>query len=153
MQSYDFEESVGYWLTTATLCYHRAFNDELAPYGITFRQAQVLACLAMEKELSQTELASRMMIEAPTLVGILDRMQRAGWVTRHRCPRDKRRKLIRANPSAAPVWSKIVACARRIRQRASAGLSPDQLAALKESLAIVRSNLMNINSSEIKEIA
>jgi MarR family transcriptional regulator, transcriptional regulator for hemolysin len=138
---YDFDESVGWWLTTATQTYHRAFNEELSPYGITFRQAQVLGCLALESELSQAELASRMMIEAPTLVGILDRMQRAGWISRHRCEHDKRRKLIRANPSAEPVWLKIVICAKRIRTRATAGLSEEQVALLKECLAQIRENL------------
>jgi MarR family transcriptional regulator for hemolysin len=138
---YDFDESVGYWLTTATHTYHRAFNEELSPHGITFRQAQVLAFLALETELSQAELASRMMIEAPTLVGILDRMQRAGWITRHPCQHDRRRKMIRANPSAEPVWSKIVICAKRIRQRATEGLTPAQIALLKECLAQIRENL------------
>lgn len=141
MLGYDFDASVGYWLTTATHTYHRAFNEELAPYGITFRQAQVLGLLALEDELSQGELASRMMIEAPTLVGILDRMERAGWITRHRCGRDKRRKLIRANPSAEPVWTKIVVCAKRIRQRATHGLTPEQISILKECLAQIRENL------------
>ena len=142
MLGYDFDASVGYWLTNATHTYHRAFNEELAPHGITFRQAQVLAYLALETELSQAELASRMMIEAPTLVGILDRMQRAGWVTRHRCEQDRRRKLIRANPSAEPVWEKIVVCARSIRERATRGLTNEQVALLKECLDQVRKNLL-----------
>ncbi|MEZ6073592.1 MAG: hypothetical protein R3C10_25775 [Pirellulales bacterium] len=45
--------------------------EELTPHGITFRQMQVMAWLMLEGELSQNELASRMIIEPPTLVGVL----------------------------------------------------------------------------------
>jgi MarR family transcriptional regulator for hemolysin len=74
MLEYDFENSVGFWICTASNAFQRAFNEELAPQGVTFRQAQVLGCLALEGSLSQTDLADRMRIEPPTLVGIL-----TGW--------------------------------------------------------------------------
>jgi MarR family transcriptional regulator for hemolysin len=141
MLHYDFEESIGCWLTLVTQTYHRAVCDELAPHGITYRQSMVLGWLAMEGELSQTDLAAKMMVEPPTLVGILDRMERDGWITRHNCPSDRRKKLIRANPAAEPVWDKIVECALRVRQRATEGLSEQQLNMLKELLRHVQRNL------------
>ena len=129
---FDFEESIGYWLTLATQAYHRAVCDEVAPHGITYRQSMVLGWLALEGELSQAELAAKMMVEPPTLVGILDRMERDGWITRHNCPSDRRKKLIRANPAAEPVWEQIVECAVRVRAQATAGLSDRQLETLKQ---------------------
>ena len=145
--NYDFEDSIGYWLTLATQSYHRAVADELAPHGITYRQSMVLGWLALEGTLSQTELASRMMIEPPTLVGILDRMERDGWISRHDCPTDRRKKLIRANPAAEPVWDKIVTCAMGIRRRATDGLSDRELATLKKLLRKVHRNLKASESS------
>ena len=94
MLEYDFENSVGYWICQASQIFQRAFNEELAPQGVTFRQAQVLGCLALEGRLSQTDLAERMRIEPPTLVGILDRMERDGWIRRGGDTTDRRRKLI-----------------------------------------------------------
>ena len=82
MLEYDFENSVGYWICQASHAFQRAFNEELAPQGVTYRQAQVLGCLALEGRLSQTDLADRMRIEPPTLVGILDRMEQGGWIRR-----------------------------------------------------------------------
>nr|WP_286177962.1 MarR family transcriptional regulator [Rhodopirellula sp. JC639] len=139
---YDFDESIGYWLTITTQRYHRAFNDELVPYGITFRQSQVLGWLALEGDLSQSELAGKMMIEPPTLVRILDRMQRDGLITRRPCPEDRRRKLIRATAKSKPVWGKIIQCAKRIRARATDGLTDRQQATLKTLLGRVHENLM-----------
>ena len=141
MLEYDFENSVGFWICTASNAFQRAFNEELAPQGMTFRQAQVLGCLALEGTLSQTDLAERMRIEPPTLVGILDRMERDGWIRRDGDKQDRRRKLIQPTPEAKPAWSKVVAAAHGVRARATRGLSQQQLAQLKKLLAQVQSNL------------
>jgi len=148
MLNFEFEESIGYWLTITTQAYHRAVFDEVAPHGITYRQSMVLGWLALEGELSQTELAAKMMIEPPTLVGILDRMERDGWITRHNCPADRSKKLIRATGAAEPVWEKIVECASRVRARATEGLSDRQLALLKKLLRRIGHNLKTQQPSE-----
>ena len=141
MLEYDFEQSIGYWLITAAHAYQRAVQDEVAPHGITFRQCQVLGYLALEGPLSQTDLAERMGIEPPTLVGILDRMARDGWIDRVCCETDRRKNLIRPTAAAEPVWSHIAACGRRVRQRATLGLSDDELEVLKQLLLTVQQNL------------
>ena len=138
---FDFQQSIGYWLTMATQSYHRAVSDELVPHGITYRQSMVLGWLALEGELSQVELAHKMMVEPPTLVGILDRMERDGLISRHSCPSDRRKNLIRANAAAEPVWEKIVECAMRVRARATHGLSEHQLLTLKKLLRRINDNL------------
>jgi MarR family transcriptional regulator, transcriptional regulator for hemolysin len=143
----DFEDSIGYWLTLATQAYHRAVSDELEPHGITYRQSMVLGWLALEGELSQAELAAKMMVEPPTLVGILDRMERDGWISRHSCPGDRRKKLIRPTAAAEPFWEKIVDCAARVRAQATDGLSERQLATLKKLLRRVLHNVKACKSS------
>ena len=138
---YDFEQSIGYWLTLATQSFHRAVSDEVAPHGITYRQSQVLAWLVLEGELSQAELANKMMVEPPTLVGILDRMERDGWITRNSCPADRRKKMIRATTAAEPVWEKIAEGGRRVRASATAGLTEQEVETLKQLLDRVNRNL------------
>jgi MarR family transcriptional regulator for hemolysin len=138
---HDFENSIGFWVCQASHALQRAFNEELSPQGVTYRQAQVLGCLALEGQLSQTDLAERMRIEPPTLVGILDRMERDGWIRRDGDKTDRRRKFIQPMPAAKPVWTKIVAAAKRVRTRASQGLSAAQLAQLKKLLGVVQANL------------
>jgi MarR family transcriptional regulator, transcriptional regulator for hemolysin len=138
---YDFENSVGHWVCQASQVLQRAFNEELAPQGVTFRQAQLLGCLALEGKLSQTDLADRMRIEPPTLVGIIDRMERDGWIRRSSDATDRRRKLIEALPASKPAWIKIIAAAKRVRNRATRGMTANQLAQLKKLLGLVQSNL------------
>lgn len=148
MLEYDFESSAGYWICTASHDYQRAFNEELSPQGVTFRQAQVLACLAIAGPLAQTDLAERMRIEPPTLVGVLDRMERDGWIRRDGDKHDRRRKLIQATAAARPAWAKIVTVANRVRERATRGMTANQLSQLRKLLALVQANLQDAVSTQ-----
>ena len=141
MLNYDFQSSIGYWICTAAHQFERSMNHELTPEGITFRQCQVLACLALEGNLSQVELAERMNIEPPTLVRVLDRMERDGLLLRESCPGDRRRKMIRPLEKAKPVWKRIIACAEGVRAKATQGMSRAQIKELQGLLEIVEANL------------
>lgn len=143
MLEYDFRNSLGFWLVTTAHVYQRAMNDELEPQGITYRQCQTLGYLALDGPLAQNELAARMQIEPPTLVGVLDRMERDGLIRRDPCPDDRRRKVIHPTPAAKPVWKKIVDCALRVRQRAASGLTKKEAAQLKSLLEKVQLNLQS----------
>ena len=138
---YDYRESITYWVLPTARAMKRALNEEFAKYGVTHQQWRVLLRLAQESDICQAELAKQMTIEPPTLAGILDRMERSGWITRRPHPTDKRRKLVALEPRIEPVWEQLVACARRVRARAVQGLTPEQLRVLREGLAVVQENL------------
>ena len=140
MQKYDFEESIGYWLTLSYQAYMRALQQALAPQGITFRQAQVLGWLVAEGPLSQRDLADRMLIEPPNLVGVLDRMESAGLLERRACPEDRRKKHIHPLPAAEELWEKIAVCAREIREQAASGMSEDDRKELRRLLKHIQLN-------------
>jgi MarR family transcriptional regulator for hemolysin len=139
--AYDFQESITYWVCMTARALERALNEELAPHGITMQQAGVLGWLALEGDLSPSQLAERLQVEPPTLVGILDRMERDGWVERLPAPDDRRKKLVRPTPRVQPVWAQIATCGRRVRARATRGLSPQELERVKSALALVQKNL------------
>lgn len=141
MLQFDFENSVGYWVFATKHELSRALNDELSAHGITYRQWEVLAWISFSPDLSQCELAENMSIEAPTLVGVLDRMERDGWIQRVPGETDRRRKLIRPTQKVEPLWAKMVDCAHRVRARATEGLSVEQLDQMRDTLATIRANL------------
>jgi MarR family transcriptional regulator for hemolysin len=138
---YDFEDSLGYWLTVATQALHRTIGNQLAPQGITFRQAQVIGWLVLTGELSQGELVKRMMIEPPTLVRLLDRMEAAGLIVRVGDPSDRRRRIVQLTEAAGPIWSQIAATLRAVRQTAAQGLTPEEQSQLMQLLRKVQANL------------
>ena len=142
MLEHDFEESLGYWTYMTSNALEKAMNEELAAHGITYQQWQVLAWLSLEGgELTQSTLVERLKIEPPTLAGILDRMERDGWVQRATDPDDRRKKIVRPTPAVEPVWKRMVACAKQVRARAFRGLTAGTVRRTREVLATVLRNL------------
>jgi MarR family transcriptional regulator, transcriptional regulator for hemolysin len=141
LEPYDFERSLGYWLTLATQAYHRRLTSQLRPHGITYRQSLVVGWLALHGELTQVALARLMMVEAPTLVRLLDRMEHAGIVRRVGDPADRRRWLVKLTAAAVPIWKRITAAARDCRRQAAQGLSAEQQHQLQGLLQLVLQNL------------
>jgi MarR family transcriptional regulator for hemolysin len=138
---YDFDASLGFWVVPAAHALERALNEELAPLGVTYRQWQVLACLIYDPAVTQAALARLLGVEAPTLKGIVDRMERDGWVRRVPCPEDRRCNRLELQAAVEPLWRRMAACARRVRVRAMRGMTPGQFEVLKRALGSVRANL------------
>jgi len=138
----EFEESLGYWIFTAGFAIETALNEELAPLGITHRQVQILAALAVHGQASQNELAEVMRIEPSGVVRLLDRMERSGWITRESDPEDRRRKIVRPTEKVEPVWRQIKSRGLRARERGLHGLTQEQIATARHVLRTIRQNLM-----------
>lgn len=141
MIEYDFENSVSYWVGLTSHLFETALNSELSGTGITLRQVQVLACLALYGEMAQKELAGQLRIEPSTLVRILDRMERDSWIERGEAPHDRRKKIIRTTDKATTKWKTIIERGERMEKRALEGVSQSQLEIMKNTLALIRHNL------------
>lgn len=141
MKEYDFENSVGFWLSITTNSLHRRLAEQLAPFDITFRQMQVIAWLAREKKLTQSELACRLMVEPPTLAGILSRMENCGWITRTQCAQDRRKNWIQMTKKVVPIWNQMTKRMANVREEATAGLSKKETGELFRLLRKVHVNL------------
>jgi len=139
--NHDFARSVGYWVGLTAHTLEKAMNAEMAETGITLRQVQVLACLVLHGNLSQSEIANLLHIEASTIVRVLDRMQRDGWIVRQEDTKDRRRKIVSITEKVRPHWALIVERGQRIERQAVKGLSPQQLTNLQATLAVIRKNI------------
>jgi DNA-binding MarR family transcriptional regulator len=89
-----------------------------------------------------------MNIEPPTLVSVLDRMERDGLLVREPCPNDRRKNLIRVLPKAETVWKTIVACAERVRERAVSEMTTEDVETLHRLLGRVQANLQRKSPSQ-----
>lgn len=74
----------------------RVLADEVArPFGLSNSRWLILCILRdRDRPLSQKELAAEIGIEGPTLVRILDGMERDGWVRRQVSDKDRRVKQV-----------------------------------------------------------
>lgn len=62
--------------------------------GLTTCQADVLFTLGNTEGMSMKELGERTLITKGTLTGVVDRMEKRGWVERRAAPRDRRSTLV-----------------------------------------------------------
>ena len=138
---YDFHASTGYWVCLAAHHFQSRIDAELRPFGITFRQFQVIAWLKVDGPLTQSDLARRMMIEKPTLSGITTRMESMEWIRRASCPEDRRKKYLEVGPAAEPAWENICAVLTRVREQAVDGLNDHEVQDLHRLLRRVQTNL------------
>jgi MarR family transcriptional regulator for hemolysin len=103
--------------------------------------------------LTHAQIADRLMIEPPTLTGILDRMEREGWIARQPAESDRRVRLISLRPEAEGLWNKVVHCLDQLRHHATRGMSAQEIETLRVLLTKVRSNLESVPSAAMEEPA
>jgi MarR family transcriptional regulator for hemolysin len=104
----DPRERLGPLINDLSRVWRTRVDQRLKPLGLSQVQWRVLLLLArMDRPLVQRELAERIGIEDPTLVKLLDRMARSGWVERRPSDRDKRCKTVHLTPKARGVVQKI----------------------------------------------
>lgn len=69
-----------------------------ANYGITGPQLVCLATLCDDGAMTSAELSRRVFVSASTITGIIDRLERHGYVERRRDDIDRRRVLLQPTP-------------------------------------------------------
>jgi MarR family transcriptional regulator for hemolysin len=103
-----------------------AINEAMAPLKLTHLQCAVLHLVTETSGQRQTELADHMGIEGPSLVRVLDGLEREGWVERRPCPRDRRAKRVFVKEGSADRIAQVFETMRATHEKAVAGLSTEQ---------------------------
>ena len=68
----------------------RAYREEIASYGLTHGQFFLIVALMEEDGLLPSELADKTAQDRPTITGLLDRLEKDGWIQRKQDSRDRR---------------------------------------------------------------
>ncbi len=98
-------------LVAAVLSTAEAFLREsqrlFRPLGLTGAQFNVLNILSRsEAGLSQRVLSDELLVDRSNVTGLLDRMEKSGWVRRADHPEDRRVYLITLTPAGRALWEK-----------------------------------------------
>lgn len=93
------QEGVVALLRTAEVV-RRSLTAAIAPVGLTLQQYNVLRILrgAGPAGLPTLEVADRMIEHTPGITRMMDRLEAQEWVTRERCPTDRREVHCRITP-------------------------------------------------------
>jgi DNA-binding MarR family transcriptional regulator len=71
----------------------------LAEHDVTLPQFDVLATLRFSEGVTQQELAERLLVTKGNVCGVLDRLERLGWVERRPDPKDARANRLFLTPA------------------------------------------------------
>jgi MarR family transcriptional regulator for hemolysin len=111
----------------------------LKPLGLSQGKWRTLVHLSKGgDQLSQSELAARMAIEEPTLVGLLRRLENDGWIKRQGASHDRRCKTVRLARKSSPVLGEIFETAHELRHELFADIPRRELQACMRVLAAIR---------------
>jgi len=105
----------------------------LKPFGLNYTDLDVLGNLRRAGapfELSPAALLRQAMITSGAMTACLDRLERAGLVTRHVRPEDRRSRIVRLTPKGKALIDKALTQRFGSAARAAARLKPEELETL-----------------------
>ena len=123
---------LGHELTAAVMATADVFLREsqrlFRPHGLTAAQYNVLNILAATPDgISQRELGDRLVVDRSNVTGLLDRLEKIGWVRRTDDPADRRVYRVVLTPAGRALWGKIAPLYREVVAQITHGLSAKRL--------------------------
>lgn len=117
-------------------------NERLRPLGLSQATWLTLWNLSWFPDgLGQAELAERLGIEGPTLVRLLDRLEKDGLVQRIASIDDRRRKVVVLTESARPVLAQVKKIIADLRMDVMENIPDEQLETGLRLLNLVQERL------------
>lgn len=134
---------IGTLLHDTTRLLRRRFDDKAKAYGLTLPQFKALSAIHKHDCITQVALSGGVDIDAMTLSGILDRLEKRGLIERFVHPEDSRAKLTRLTPEGVELVGAVRGVGYKVFQQAMNGMSPEDLIKLVTYLTQIRNNLTN----------
>jgi MarR family transcriptional regulator, transcriptional regulator for hemolysin len=142
MQEYDFENSIGFIVNRTARSFVKALDLELhEKVGVTIGQWKVIVMLVKQNGLTQKETADKLGLEGPTLIPIIDKMEKEGLVIRKVDPSDRRNNRIYRTEKADALWDRMMECTSKIRQVALKDISEEDINIMRKVLDKIWHNL------------
>jgi MarR family transcriptional regulator, transcriptional regulator for hemolysin len=135
---------LAHWIKRAYLALSGFVNEQLRPHELTYSQWQVLSFVARRDggTATQRELQSWLKVESATLTGVIDGLERRGWLTREESSDDRRVKRLVLTTAGLAVYEAVSPwLSQAVQARVLAGLSPGQVTLAREVLQRVIENL------------
>jgi MarR family transcriptional regulator, transcriptional regulator for hemolysin len=144
MQKYDYQNNIGFIVNKTAKAFVKALDSELREkVGVTVGQWKVMVMLVNQDGLSQKEIAERLGLEGPTLIPIIDKMEKDELVVRKIDPYDRRNNRIYRTEKANKLWNEMVKCAAKVRQVSLKDIPEENINITKNVLENVYQNLRN----------
>lgn len=120
----------------------KLMEKELRQYGVSPMQCHTLTYLyKATHEVNQKMLQDFLMVKPSTVNGIVDRLEKKGFLIRTTGKEDGRCRILRLTEKGRAFHGDFVRIVRQVNDRMERHFSPEELAALKGYLMRVAKNL------------
>ena len=118
-------DKVAVWVKKATLQVNKIFNPILQPYDLTEAQYKVLKYLyALPSHTArQVDIEVYYSLTHPTMIGLLQSLEKKGFVSRVKNPEDGRSRLVSLTSKTIEMQDELVALGARLEARLTEKLS------------------------------
>ena len=141
MKTLDLNDSIGLMLKTSAKAWERAAEIELKErFGLSGGKWKIIVVLSLEEGITQKRLADMAFVEAPTMVPIIDKMEKEGYITRQPDPNDRRNNLIFMTDKSKKIVDPIIDCIVEIRDMALNKISKKDMEVGKKVLEQITKN-------------
>jgi DNA-binding MarR family transcriptional regulator len=128
------ENYLGYWLFYAQRCVAHAFSEVLAahceergkPYIVTPPQWGVISLLHETDGLTVGTISHRRALDAPTITGIVRRLEQSGLVERRHSREDRRVVKVYLTPEGQDIISSLVHVVKDFQEVMTQGFSEEE---------------------------
>lgn len=133
----ELNECINYLLSISQNKVFKHFSKLLEEYDLTPAQYGVLNCLWRKGEMSPKQIGAMMHLEASTVSGILDKMQKAGFIERSIDPENRRNILVATTKKSKAIQQDVEATTEQLNESVLQFLSDSDKVVLKKSLASI----------------
>jgi len=109
-------------------------------FGLTGAQWKIIAVLSIKEGITQKTIADMIFVEAPTLVPVIDKMEKEGYLTRQSDPKDRRNNLIFMTKKSKDMVDPIIDSVLEIRNMGLDKISKKDMEITKKVLEQIRAN-------------
>ena len=121
-------ETFGPLLHGTARAWRQKLDERLKPMGLSQAKWRTLLHLSLARDaLTQAEIAERLGVEEPTVVALLHRLEKEGWITRRNSTLDRRCKMVLLGQRAQRVITRINATADELRHELLAEIPASEL--------------------------
>jgi MarR family transcriptional regulator for hemolysin len=119
-------QSLGLQIHLLSRQWRALLDKQLASLGLTQSSGIALVYIAENQGFSQTELARLLAVETPSLVPVLDQLEKQGLIERRPSEQDRRQKALYLLPAATELVTAINQQRLDLQQQLLAGLTAQQ---------------------------
>lgn len=136
---------IGYFIKSINDRLKTKADSQLKIHDLTMTQGRVLGFIHSKNgQATQKEIAEHLQVAHPTVVGIVSRMEKNGFVSCRIDPVDRRSKIVCLTSKADIIGAELSATIEKNEAKMLTGLTEEDIGNLLKYLSTIYDNLENI---------